>query len=198
MKTPTATPNNVFEIRKYPNRRFYNATHSRHLTLEEIHNLVKAGHQVRVIDNQTSADITAKVLAQIILDLDTPKLDLFPAPLLAEMIRVNDQLLLSFYEKFFHQALRTFLNFQRAMEAQLKDRDVLPAMFPPIPAWTQAMATPFGLGQPAPDETRTGTPPPEPLSTTLAELQRQLTELQTQLAHSQKLKARPPRAKRPK
>ena len=198
MKTPPAAPKNVFEIRKYPNRRYYNATHSRHLTLEEIHNLVKAGHEVRVIDNQTSSDITTKVLTQIILDLDTPKLDLLPAPLLAEMIRVNDQLLLKFYEKFFHQALHAFLNFQTALEAQLKHKDVLPALFPPVPAWTQAMLNPFGFEQPAPGEPREGTPPPQPLSATLTEMQRQLKELQTQLARSQKLKPRRSRSRQTK
>src|SRR6266852_910970 len=50
------------EIKKYPNRRYYDATHSRHLTLDEIRALVQQGYDIRVIDARTSADITAQVL----------------------------------------------------------------------------------------------------------------------------------------
>ena len=36
---------------------------------------------------------------QIILEFDTPKVDLFTAPFLVEMIRVQDQLMKGFFEK---------------------------------------------------------------------------------------------------
>src|SRR5690242_10711594 len=63
------------EIKKYPNRRYYDATHSRHLTLEEIRALIQQGYDIQVVDARTSADITAQVLTQIILELDTGKVD---------------------------------------------------------------------------------------------------------------------------
>jgi len=80
------------EIKKYSNRRYYDATHSRHLTLDEIRNLIQQGYDIKVTDAKTSADITAQVLTQIILELDTPKLDSLPVPLLVRLIRMNDQL----------------------------------------------------------------------------------------------------------
>ena len=69
------------EIKKYPNRRYYDATHSRHLTLEEIHTLIQQGYDLRVTDAKAGADITAQVLTQMILELDTPKLASLPVPL---------------------------------------------------------------------------------------------------------------------
>jgi polyhydroxyalkanoate synthesis regulator protein len=155
---------------------------------------------VRVTENATGADITGKVLAQIILDLDAPKLEVFPAPLLMELIRVNDQLMLGFYEKFFHQAMRAFIDYQQLIESQFKQGGVLPAMFPPLSAWTQAMTTPFGTGQvkvsePSPPYPQT---PVDDVASTLADLQRQVLRLQAQLAKSRKPGRPKPRAKRPR
>jgi polyhydroxyalkanoate synthesis repressor PhaR len=82
------------EIKKYPNRRYYDATHSRHLTLDEIRGLIQQGYDIRVVDAKTSADITAQVLMQIILEFDAPKLDSLPVPLLVRIIR---------YERSTHQ-----------------------------------------------------------------------------------------------
>src|SRR5205823_3540835 len=55
-------PEKILEIKKYPNRRYYDATHSRHLTLEEIRSLIQQGYDIRVTDAKSSADITAQVL----------------------------------------------------------------------------------------------------------------------------------------
>ena len=54
-------------IKKYSNRRLYDITHSRHLTLEELVELIKAGHEVQVIDSNSREDITQSVLMQMLL-----------------------------------------------------------------------------------------------------------------------------------
>ena len=183
MSNPAASPKPPLAVRKYSNRRYYDATHGRHLTLEEIRDLVKDGHDLRVTENATGADITAKVLAQIILDLEAPKLGLFPAPFLAQIIRANDQLLLGFYEKFFQQAMKAFVDYQQLIESQFQRGGMLPAMFPPLGEWTQALAMPFGTGQiqasePTPRESPA---PPKDLTSAFADLKRQFAKLQTEL-----------------
>src|SRR5512139_3412883 len=114
------------EIKKYPNRRYYDATHSRHLTLDEIRRLIQQGYDLRVINANTGGDITAQVLTQIILELDTPKLDSLPVPLLVRIIRVNDQLVKDFIEKYFNQALKSFLDYQQQLEEQIRRTHGLP------------------------------------------------------------------------
>src|SRR5262252_7536834 len=131
------------EIKKYPNRRYYDATHSRHLTLEEIRTLVQQGYDLQVIDARTGSDITAQVLTQIILELDTPKLDSLPVPLLVRLIRMNDQLVKDFIEKYFNQALQSFLEYQQQLEEQIRRTHGLPSAFPSVSAWTKAMLQPF-------------------------------------------------------
>src|SRR2546423_4954102 len=131
------------EIKKYPNRRYYDATHSRHLTLDEIQGLIQQGYDIRVIDAKTSADITGQVLTQIILELDTPKLDSLPVPLLVRLIRMNDQLVKDFIEKYFNQALKSFLDYQQQVEEQIRRTHGLPTIFPSVSAWTKAVLQPF-------------------------------------------------------
>jgi polyhydroxyalkanoate synthesis repressor PhaR len=161
------------EIKKYPNRRYYDATHSRHLTLEEIRSLIQQGYDVRVIDAKTSADITAQLLTQIILELDTPKLDSLPVPLLIRLIRMNDQLVKDFIEKYFNQALKSFFDYQNQLEQQIRQAHGLSSTFPSVSAWTKAMFEPFANAFAAePAES-----PAADVSETIRDLQRQVAEL---------------------
>ena len=179
------------EIKKYPNRRYYDATHSRHLTLEEIRALVQQGHDLRVTDAKTSTDITAQVLTQIILELDTPKLNSFPVPLLMRVIRMNDQLVKDFIETYFNQALKSFLDAQQQIEEQIRRTHGLPATFPSVSAWTRAMLSPFtsvfGATQEMPANPSPAAPPPgenQELREMIAQLQKQISDLKA---------ARPPK-----
>jgi polyhydroxyalkanoate synthesis repressor PhaR len=171
------------EIKKYPNRRYYDATHSRHLTLEEIRALIQQGYDIRVIDAKTESDITAQLLTQIILELDTPKLDSLPVPLLVRLIRMNDQLVKDFIEKYFNQALKSFLDYQQHLEEQVRRSHGLPSVFPSVAAWTKAMLQPFAAAftSPAADQA-SSVPAAPPESESKSNLQDMIEELQRQVA----------------
>jgi polyhydroxyalkanoate synthesis repressor PhaR len=77
----------TLQIRKYPNRRYYDVTRSRHVTLQDILALVRSGHEVRITDSRTGNDLTNHVLLQIILEHDQAKLDLVPSSILHMLIR---------------------------------------------------------------------------------------------------------------
>jgi len=53
-------------IIKYPNRRLYDCTESRYITLADIRTHVVAGTEVRVTERKSRRDITDHVLLQII------------------------------------------------------------------------------------------------------------------------------------
>ena len=54
-------------IKKYANRKLYDTRTSQYVTLEGIADLVRAGHEIRVVDRDTGNDITQVVLSQIVL-----------------------------------------------------------------------------------------------------------------------------------
>ena len=185
-------PEKFLDIRKYPNRRYYDATHSRHLTLEEIRTLISEGFDIRVTDSKTGADITAQVLTQIILELDTPKIDSFPVALLLRMIRSNDLAVRDFVESYFNQAFKAFSEYQNQLEERMRQMRQATGVFPPFEAWSQAAMAPFGVPfgmtptQPAAQAASTAGVESEDLRKTVAELQKQLAAVQAEL------KARPP------
>ena len=55
-------------IKRYGNRKLYDAEAKKHISLEEIAELVRKGEDVRVIDNTTDEDITAQTLTQVIFE----------------------------------------------------------------------------------------------------------------------------------
>ncbi len=55
-------------IKRYANRKLYNTQASRYITLKGISELIEAGEDVRVIDNETGEDITSVALSQILVD----------------------------------------------------------------------------------------------------------------------------------
>jgi polyhydroxyalkanoate synthesis repressor PhaR len=195
---PDDTQHKILEIKKYPNRRYYDATHSRHLTLEEIRSLIQQGYDLRVIDAKTSADITAQVLTQIILELDTPKLDSLPVPLLVRLIRMNDQLVKDFIEKYFNQALKSFFDYQKTLEEQIRQTHGLPPVFPSVSAWTKAMLEPLSAvfsGTPAAKAPEQEQPSPSGKEEDMHKLVRQL---QKEVASLKKKPAAKARRARPK
>lgn len=62
---PTGTERHL--IKKYANRKLYDTRTSKYVTLESIADLVRAGHDIRVVDRDTGNDITQVVLSQIVL-----------------------------------------------------------------------------------------------------------------------------------
>lgn len=55
-------------IKRYANRKLYDMTASCYITHDEIADLVKAGEEVKIIDNRTKEDLTTRTLTQILFD----------------------------------------------------------------------------------------------------------------------------------
>jgi polyhydroxyalkanoate synthesis repressor PhaR len=180
-----ARDNGVIELRKYPNRRYYDSSRSRHVTLEEINQLIREGRDVRVTDSKTGQDITARVLAQIIIELDPPKLSVFPVAMLHRLLRSNEQLVRDFIDRYFSQPLTAFLDSQRGFEQYM--RQAMGAAPPPAMAdWARL----FGFAPASPPASQH--PEEDPgLRAMVSQLRDQVAMLQKQLAG----KNRPPRRK---
>ena len=54
-------------IKKYANRKLYDTRTSRYITLEEISELVREGHEIKVVDRNNGNDLTQVTLSQIVL-----------------------------------------------------------------------------------------------------------------------------------
>jgi polyhydroxyalkanoate synthesis repressor PhaR len=181
------------ELRRYPNRRYYDCTRSQHLTLEDIYQLVRDGCSVTVSDSKTGEDITARGLTQLILDHDPLKLAAFPAELLHQIIRSNESLLRDFVEKYFTRALTAFLKSQREFDRYLGQALGLYGLPAIGRGWTEMMMGPFMQAfagdrrEPTGEEatpTQAASDDDAGLRRTVDDLQRQLATLRSELKAS--------------
>jgi polyhydroxyalkanoate synthesis repressor PhaR len=103
-------------IKKYGNRRLYDADASRYVTLGEIAAKIRKGAEVRVVDAKTGADLTQPTLAQVILE-DRNAGQLLPVPLLHQLIRMGDDALADFLGRYVTRALELYLQARQGMGA---------------------------------------------------------------------------------
>jgi polyhydroxyalkanoate synthesis repressor PhaR len=107
-------------IKKYANRRLYDTEGSAYVTLNQVADMIRGGRQVQVVDARTGEDVTAFILAQIIMERAREKNILMPSPLLHLIIRYGDNILEEFFEKYLEQVLKNYLAYKNAMDDQFK------------------------------------------------------------------------------
>jgi polyhydroxyalkanoate synthesis repressor PhaR len=78
-------------IKRYESRKLYDTEESRYVSLEEIAAWVRAGQEVKVVDNATGADVTSQTLTQIILDEGRKGTTSIPSELLHELVRMGER-----------------------------------------------------------------------------------------------------------
>lgn len=76
-------------IKRYGSRKLYDTEESRYVSLEEVAAFVRAGQEVRVVDNASEENVTTPTLAQIILEEGRSGRRSLPSDLLHELVRLG-------------------------------------------------------------------------------------------------------------
>ncbi|MFL6547435.1 MAG: polyhydroxyalkanoate synthesis repressor PhaR [Povalibacter sp.] len=106
-------------IKKYANRRLYDASQSKHVTLDDIRAMVVAGEQVRVVEDKTNEDITRIILLQVIADQEQFGRPILSTPLLESLIRFYGNSLQGFLSTYLEKSVETFMRQQEVVQNQL-------------------------------------------------------------------------------
>ena len=80
--------NTVRQIKKYPNRRLYDSTDSRYMTLADVRAFVVAGTEFVITDKTTHEDITDRILMQVLSDQEQSGIPMFGREFLLQAIRL--------------------------------------------------------------------------------------------------------------
>ena len=92
-------------ISRYASRKLYNTNASAYVTLEDIADLIRNGHDVEVRDKKTNEDLTRQVLLQIITEREGRGDYILPINLLTDLVRtynnVPDSLIPEFLSRSF-------------------------------------------------------------------------------------------------
>jgi polyhydroxyalkanoate synthesis repressor PhaR len=150
-------------IKKYTNRRLYDASQSRHVTLEDIREFIVQGEKVSVVDDKTGEDITRLILLQVIAEQEHFGKPTLSTSLLESIIRFYGQPLQDFMKSYLEQSVETFTQQQQTLQTQvakLVEQSPMAAMADlakhNLDAWLklqQSMAAAFA---PKHDHTHTG------------------------------------------
>jgi polyhydroxyalkanoate synthesis repressor PhaR len=76
-------------IRRYDNRKLYDVRDRRYVVLDELARMVGAGEEIRVEDQRTGDDLTAVVMAQVILEGVKERTARIPGRVLARLVRLG-------------------------------------------------------------------------------------------------------------
>jgi polyhydroxyalkanoate synthesis repressor PhaR len=106
-------------IKKYANRRLYDATSSRHVTLDDLRRLIVQGEKLQVIDDKTGEDITRSVLLQIISEQEHLGRPLPTIPVLETLIRFYGNAMQDFMTRYLEQSVEHFRQQQEEAQEQL-------------------------------------------------------------------------------
>ena len=106
-------------IKKYPNRRLYDTTESRYITLDEVREMVLKEIPFKVIDRQSEEDITRNILLQIIMEQESGGEPLFSADVLSRFIKNYGEATQTGFAEYLDTSLQFFSEQQKVIQAQM-------------------------------------------------------------------------------
>ena len=106
-------------IRKYANRRLYDAQASRHVTLDDLRKLIAQGQRLKVIDDKSGEDLTRSILLQIIASQEQFGTPVLSTQLLEAIIRFYGNPIQQLLTSYLEQSIGGLVRQQNLMQAEM-------------------------------------------------------------------------------
>ncbi len=122
-------------IKKYANRRLYDASISKHVTLEDIRDLIVRGEKIRVVEDKSGEDITRLILLQVIAEQEQFGKPILTTQLLESIIRYYGGPMQEFMAGYLEQSVAAFMRQQENVQQQISS--MLTSAPPPVNAMAE-------------------------------------------------------------
>ncbi|MEP4378599.1 MAG: polyhydroxyalkanoate synthesis repressor PhaR [Alphaproteobacteria bacterium] len=183
-------------IKKYANRRLYNTSTSKYVTLDDLSQMVKDGTEFQVVDAKSGDNITRSVLTQIIFEEESKGQNLLPVSFLRQLIQFYGDSLQTMVPNYLEASMDAFSNNQERMRDYMQN--AVGQTMNPFAQWEELgrqnmamferafqMFTPYGAagaGEPGNEEGGSAAPSDDEsklddLKTQVESLRRQLDDL---------------------
>lgn len=111
----------MHELKKYPNRRLYNTTESRYVTVEDVRRLIIGGESIHVVDAKDGEDITRTVLLQILSEQEAEGHEsVLTNRVIEQLIRFYGDRLGSVVGRYIEQSILAFMDHQDQWRTHLR------------------------------------------------------------------------------
>ncbi len=166
LRACTFGKSDVHELKKYPNRRLYNSTESRYVTIDDVRKLIVGGESIHVVDGRDGEDITRSVLLQILAEQETEGHEsVLTNRVIEHLIRFYGDRMGGVVGRYIEQSIVAFMEHQDQLRTHFRQlnemnplnlmRQALEPRWPPGPRRQQRSETPGDVDEAEPrDEGR--------------------------------------------
>lgn len=116
----TPSGNDPIIIKRYGNRRLYNTETKSYVNYQELLEIIRAGHDIQVIDSSTKADVTKAVLVQLILEEEKNAKSILPLPFLFQLIRSREGQVQEFFSNYLATSFEAYLKTKEEFDRRFK------------------------------------------------------------------------------
>jgi polyhydroxyalkanoate synthesis repressor PhaR len=106
-------------IKKYANRRLYDASISKHVTLEDIRDLIVKGEKIKVVEDKSGDDITRLILLQVIAEQEQFGKPILSTQVLESIIRFYGGPMQDFMGRYLEKSVEGFMKQQESLQLQI-------------------------------------------------------------------------------
>ena len=111
----------MHELKKYPNRRLYNTTESRYVTIEDVRKLIVGGESIHVVDGKDGDNITRSVLLQILAEQESEGYEsVLTDRVIEQLIRFYGDRMGGVVGRYIEQSVLAFLDHQDQLRTHFK------------------------------------------------------------------------------
>jgi len=111
----------MHHLKKYPNRRLYDTTDSKYVTIDDVRQLIIAGESIEVHDARSDDNITRVVLMQILTEQEAEGHEpVLTNRAIEQIIRFYGDRMGGVVSRYIEQSILTFLDHQDQFRARMK------------------------------------------------------------------------------
>ena len=130
-------------VKKYGDRRLYDASASRYVKLDDIAQMIRDGIDVQVLDARTGKDLTYMILTQIVVEGARERETALPLQLLRQLIQASDRATHDFLSWYLNSALDLYQKAEEGVRSRFSEaksivssplgfvRNLIPGQQPP-------------------------------------------------------------------
>ena len=111
----------VLLIKRYPNRRLYNASAGKYVNLADVAAEVRQGRDIKVVDARSGKDLTRVVLTQVIVEDAKEQPSGLPLELLRQLIVASDKAGREFLMWYLSSAFDAYRKVQDTVQSRLSE-----------------------------------------------------------------------------
>jgi len=110
----------MHHIKKYANRKLYDSTDKKYISMDRLSELIKLGEDIAIIDNETGEDLTASIVSSLIARTKGEAKEQISSGVLIQLFRKGGSVLTDYTKKYVSLWQKSFTLAEDEIDALVK------------------------------------------------------------------------------